>query len=660
MLNRKNYTVGKILMVISLGFISLVSAEPTKWVGTWSTAEQLVETGNNPPSPGLTNNTLRQIVRVSIGGDTLRMRFSNEFSTQPVTLNSVHIALSAGNGAIDTSTDRTLYFDNSPSVTMAAGAVAVSDPFPFALQPRTDLAITIYFGSTSTDVTDHPGSRTTSYLLTGNAVARADFTGAVTTDHWYNINTIEVLAPETAACVAILGNSITDGRGSTTNLQNRWTDIFSETLLQDSSTQHVGVLNLGIGGNCVLSGGLGPTAVSRFDRDILGQSEVRWAIVFEGVNDIGGIKTAAAANATANNLINAYKQMIVKAHANNIRIYGATITPFKGNSYYNQYSDLCRNTVNQWIRSAGNFDACIDFDKVMRNPLDTASLISSYQNDGLHPDAAGYVTMGESVNLDLFTGADTVFQVETGIESYWFEAERFVLDGSNFNLVENASASNRKYITVQAGVQALTAPPVANADLLTIPFTVTNDSIYHVFARLNCPTYDDDSFWVRMDDGSFTMCNGLVTSGWAWMKLIANNLTIGEHTLTIGYREDGACLDKLCITNNEVAPTGIGEVDSATLEVNLREIIAGYELGQNYPNPFNPMTTFDYTIPKESKVKLSVFDITGRLIEMLVNQTQVAGYYSTNWNAVKYSSGIYIYKIQAGDFQKIRKCLLIK
>lgn len=383
------------------------SAGAKKWVGTWSTAPQLVEPGNMPSSPGLTNNSLRQVVEVSIGGDTLRVKFSNEFSTSPVTMKSVQIAVSTGGSTIEIATNKELKFNGNSEVTMNAGDAVTSDPIAFNLKSRMDLAITIYYGQTSTTVTGHPGSRTTSYIIAGDTTTKTDFTSAVTTDHWYNINTIDVLVPSTAACVAILGNSITDGRGSTTNLQNRWPDVFSESLLKDSSTQQVGVLNMGIGGNCVLSGGLGPTGVSRYDRDILNQSGVRWAIVFEGVNDIGGVHSAAAATTTANNLIAAYEQMIVKAHAKNIRIYGATITPFKGNGYYNQYSESCRDTVNQWIRTKGDYDACIDFDKVMRNPQDTLRLVTTYQNDGLHPDTTGYKKMGGSIDPNLFTASDT-------------------------------------------------------------------------------------------------------------------------------------------------------------------------------------------------------------------------------------------------------------
>jgi lysophospholipase L1-like esterase len=395
------------------------STPATKWVGTWSTAPQLVETGNNPPAPGLSNNTLRQIVRVSIGGDSLRLRLSNEFSTSPVTFHTVHIALSKGGGTIDTTTDRALAFGGNAEITIAPGAAITSDPLQFALLARADIAITICFGNTPSDITGHPGSRTTSYVLSGNQVSRADAAGAVATDHWYNINAIDVLAPSAAACVVILGNSITDGRGSTTNGQNRWPDVMSASLLKDSTTRHVGVLNAGIGGNCVLAGGLGPTGVSRFDRDILDHQGLRWAVVFEGVNDIGRVNSASAATAMAANLIAAYKEMIAKAHAKSIRIYGATIMPFNGNGYYNPYSEQCRSKVNQWIRGRGNFDACIDFDKIMRNPQDTTRLLlPAYQNDGLHPDAAGYKIMGESIDPGVFAGADTVFQQGAGGESW--------------------------------------------------------------------------------------------------------------------------------------------------------------------------------------------------------------------------------------------------
>jgi lysophospholipase L1-like esterase len=379
------------------------------WVGTWSTAPQLVEPGNMPPLPGLTNNTLRQIVRVSIGGDTMRLRFCNIFSREPVVMKSVQIAVSAGGSAIYEPTNKKLTFNGKYDVTMDSGASIVSDPVAFNLQPRMNLCITIYFGNTSATVTGHPGSRTTSYILAGNDTSVRNFTGAVTTDHWYVINGIDVLKPRNFYCLAILGNSITDGRGSTTNLQNRWTDILSERLLANQGTERTGVLNLGIGGNCVLRNCLGPAAVDRYKRDILNQCGLRAIVIFEGINDIGAVRTLADANSVSENLEMAYTKMIDSAHAKNIFVYGATIMPVKGNGYFNEFSEMCRNKVNSWIRYNGSFDAVIDFDKITRNVQDTASLgITTNQNDCLHPSAEGHKKMADSINLNLFKNLDKV------------------------------------------------------------------------------------------------------------------------------------------------------------------------------------------------------------------------------------------------------------
>jgi lysophospholipase L1-like esterase len=373
-----------------------------KWVGTWSTGVQLVETRNNPPSPGLTYNSLRQVLRVSIGGEVIRVKFSNEFSKSTVTMHSVQIAASAGENAIKQSTNIILTFNGNQEVTMDPGTSITSDPVSFNLRPRMDVAITIYFGGTSADITGHPGSRTTSYLLPGNNASVTDFTGSVTTEHWYVIKGIDVQAPSTSSCIAILGNSITDGRGSTTNMQNRWPDLLSERLLANPGTSQVGVLNLGIGGNCVLRDCLGPSGISRFGKDILRQSGVQSVIIFEGVNDIGGVRSADAAASVATGLIAAYKMMIDSAHTRGLKIYGATITPFKGNGYFNQYSEACRNEVNGWIRNSGRFDAVFDFDYVVRDPVDTISLLSSFQNDGLHPDLPEFKKMVDCIDLKLF------------------------------------------------------------------------------------------------------------------------------------------------------------------------------------------------------------------------------------------------------------------
>lgn len=379
------------------------SKKTSKWVASWGTALQLVEPRNNPPAPGLTGNSLRQIVRVSIGGKTLRVKFSNEFSNSPVTMRSVQIAASAGRGAIDQPTKKTLTFDGAHEITLNPGSAITSDPVRFKLKPRMDLAITIYFGETSPDITGHPGSRTTSYILPGNDDSVTDFTGSVPTEHWYLISGIDVLAPSSASCVAIIGNSITDGRGSTTDRQNRWPDMLAERLLANRDTRQVSVINLGIGGNCVLRDCLGPAAISRYERDILSQPGLKWVIIFEGVNDIGQVRSAEAAASVAGGLINAYTMMIESARSRGLKVYGATITPFRGNGYYNQYSEACRNEVNAWIRNSGRYDAVFDFDNVLKNPDDRESLLSSFQNDGLHPDTLGFRKMADSIDLRLFT-----------------------------------------------------------------------------------------------------------------------------------------------------------------------------------------------------------------------------------------------------------------
>ncbi|MGD8782490.1 MAG: GDSL-type esterase/lipase family protein [Ignavibacteria bacterium] len=644
---------------IIINNLNAQSAFLNKWVGTWSTAPQLVETYNNPPDPGLSNNTIRQIVHVSLGGDSLRMRFTNEFSTSPVKMNSVHIAVSTGNGTIDTTTDKAIYFYGVPEVTMEAGTAVTSDPFEFALQPLSDVAITIYFGETSSDVSGHPGSRTTSYILTGNEVTRADFSGAVTTDHWYNINTIDVLAPDSAYAVAILGNSITDGRGSGTNKQNRWPDELARRLQANPSTQHVAVLNEGIGGNCVVGSCLGPSALSRFERDVINQNGVKWIVILEGINDIG----YARSTATGDNLIDAYRQMIHTAHINGMFVYGATLLPIKGSSYYSELHESIRQTVNDWIRNSGEFDAVIDLDMALRDPADTLSLLPEADDgDHLHPSETGHRMMAEAVDLNLFVGNDTLDYTDES-KTIYFEPECATV-GESWDILSDTQASNGNYVTVKTGVQSLDEAPSGSESAIVIPFSVDTTGDFSVYARLNCPTADDDSYWVKMDDEEFQMNNGLVTSGWEWKNLNDYTLTEGEHTLTIAYREDGAELDKICISNSVSAPTGIGEeaenICTITGLENSVEIHANYALLQNYPNPFNPVTKIEYFIPRYCYVSLKVYDALGNEVATLFEGTRNAGNYTDTFYGKGLSSGVYLYRLKAENFVKTKKGILLK
>jgi lysophospholipase L1-like esterase len=374
------------------------------WVATWSTSVQLTEPGNLPPEPGLEGNTLRQVVHVSLGGDRLQVHFSNAFGTSPVTLTAAHLAVSLGDGAIDPATDRVLAFDGRQSVTIPAGGGATSDAFSFELQSLSDVAITVRFGAISPDtVTGHPGSRTTSYLVEGNAVSDSAMAGASHTDHWYIIAGIDI-ATDDAAAVVTLGNSITDGRGSGTNKQNRWPDELARRLEADERTTRVAVLNAGIGGNCVLRACLGPSAVDRFERDVLQQPGARWLIVLEGVNDIGTAGADSSA-AVAQGLIAGYGEMIDAAHARDILVYGATILPFGGSFYDSPEHEAARQTVNEWIRTSGAFDAVIDSDSALRNPsAPTRLLPAADTGDHLHPNETGHRMMAEAVDLALFTG----------------------------------------------------------------------------------------------------------------------------------------------------------------------------------------------------------------------------------------------------------------
>ena len=373
------------------------------WVGTWGTAPQLVERHNNPPSPGLENNSLRQIVQVSMGGKMVRLKLTNEFSQNATEIKAIELAIAKTAGSsseIDEASTVSLTFDGQTSVTIPAGGKVVSDPVKFQIKDRENVAITIHYGSaSSTSVSGHPGSRTTSYLEAGNTT---DFSKATKTDHWYNILALEVEAPKKAGAIAILGNSITDGRGSTTNQQNRWADVLSRRLLANKATRRIGVLNMGIGGNCVLGGGLGPAAVNRYQRDLFSQEGVKWIILFEAVNDLGYARNGEQ---TANRIIDVYKRIIREAHQKGIRVIGATITPFKGNNYYTEDHEKGRTTINQWIRTTKMLDGIIDFDQAVRNPQETIAMQQQFlfENDWLHLNAKGYETMGSCIDLNLFT-----------------------------------------------------------------------------------------------------------------------------------------------------------------------------------------------------------------------------------------------------------------
>jgi lysophospholipase L1-like esterase len=260
------------------------------------------------------------------------------------------------------------------------------------------------------NITSHPGSRTTSYMVAGNHVGDENLAGAASVAHWYFLSGAEVWSRPATAAVAIVGDSLTDGRGSTTNGNDRWPDQLFTRLRSIPDTSGVAVLNQGLGGNRVLNDGLGPNVLARLDRDVLAQSGVKWLIVFEGVNDIGTADpTEAAQKQVAANLIAAYQQIITRAHALGIRVFGATITPFGGNAGYDDPQGLreaARQTVNQWIRTSHKFDAVLDFDRAARDPANPRQILPSFDSgDHLHLNPAGYQALADAVPASPFRPA---------------------------------------------------------------------------------------------------------------------------------------------------------------------------------------------------------------------------------------------------------------
>ncbi|WP_255955047.1 SGNH/GDSL hydrolase family protein [Streptomyces odontomachi] len=393
-------------------------ATDARWVHTWTAMPQLTEPSNMPPAPFtqsggvLVDSTLRQTVHVSLGGAQVRLRLSNVFGGAPLPVTSVFVALPqdgrAGVDRIQEGTSQQVTFQGRKSVTVPVGQEAVSEPLELAVQPDSNLTVTMYLatGQASQDITSHPGSRTTSYLLAGDHGQDAALPGATTVEHWYFLSGVEVTAPGSERATVVLGDSLTDGRGSTTNGNDRWPDQLFDRLRANPGTAGVAVLNQGAGGNRVLNDGLGPSAVSRFDRDVLGPSGVTSVIVFEGINDIGTAgATSQAQQAVTGQLIAAYGEMITKAHDRGLKAYGATLTPFGGNGYDDPGGtrEAARQAVNDWIRTSGRFDAVVDLDRAARDPQQPRRLNPAFDvGDHLHMNPAGYAALAGAFPVELF------------------------------------------------------------------------------------------------------------------------------------------------------------------------------------------------------------------------------------------------------------------
>ena len=395
------------------------NADVGHWVGTWAAAPQLTEPSNMPPPPFTQDNlvfadsTVRQSIHATVGGRLIRLRFSNAYGGTDLPITNISVALpvggQAGVSAIQPGSSHTVTFDGRTAIDIPVGAQMVSDPLDFPVATGSNLTVTIYLaaGQASNSITSPPGSRTTTYMVAGNHLNDADLPGAASVAHWYFLSGLEAWEPNDTAAIDVVGDSLTDGRGSTTNGDDKWTDQLFTRLQSIPGTNHLTVLNQGLGGNRVLNDGLGPNVLARVDRDVLAQSGVKWLTLFEGVNDIGtAAATEAAQKQVASDLIAAYQQIITRAHAQGIRVYGATITPFGGNVPYddpNGFREAARLEVNTWIRTSHQFDAVLDFDRAVRDPANARQINPAYDvGDHLHMNPAGYGAIASTVLASLF------------------------------------------------------------------------------------------------------------------------------------------------------------------------------------------------------------------------------------------------------------------
>lgn len=401
------------LAALAAGLLLAASAataadSPKKWhwVASWGAAQMTPEPQNELPQEHWRDATLRQIVHVALGGEKLRVRISNVFGTTPLTVEAAGIGLAKapGNPDIDPQSARALTFGGRASVMIPAGAEYYSDVVTLPHKAGADIAVSLYFNGAPSKQTGHPGSRATSFVAKGQRTLDAAWSGAEKIPRWYMLADVEVQAPRGVGAVVAVGDSITDGYGTTTDGNDRWPDVLAGRIAQGGKP--MGVVNVGIGGGRMLRDGLGPNLASRFDRDVIARAGVTHAVVMIGVNDLGGQHRngediPAARAKMIEDLQQAHRQLVERAHAHGICVIGGTVTPYAGSDYYRPAAtnEADRQQLNDWIRKSGVFDAVADFDAALRDPQQPDKLRKEYDNDGLHPSIAGLRAMAEAVPL---------------------------------------------------------------------------------------------------------------------------------------------------------------------------------------------------------------------------------------------------------------------
>jgi lysophospholipase L1-like esterase len=402
------------LILLLAPFASQAQPKTDHWVVTWGTAENLVRpqpaanapAQQAPGAAGFKNQTVRMVVRTSIGGQRLRIKVENAFNSGPVEIGAAHIALRAKDSEIVAGSDRALTFSGKPSCILSPGVERVSDPVDLKVPALTDLAVSLYFpGETGPPTSHGTGLHTTYISKEGDSTGQASIADAATTLSYYYLAAVDVEAPAAAAALVTFGDSITDGAVSTPNTDHSWPALLAVRLGHNKRTATIGVANMGISGNRVLYDGSGASALARFDRDVLSQSGVKWVMLLEGINDIGRIAGAPTPEApSADDLIAAYRQFVELAHTHGIKAIGCTLTPYEGAGYSRPPGEAVREAVNTFIRTGGAFDAVVDFEAATRDSANPKRFRATFDpGDHLHPNDAGYQAMADAVDLSIFT-----------------------------------------------------------------------------------------------------------------------------------------------------------------------------------------------------------------------------------------------------------------
>lgn len=420
----KTANIALIAGALALSPFAFAQSSGPHWVATWAAAEQQPRVappprpaalGNGaaaptaaptapprpaPPPNAFKNQTIRMIVRTSIGGNRVRVQLSNAFGTMPLEIGAVHIALRKMDSAIVPDTDRQLMFNGKASTTIPPGALMLTDAVDFDAPKLSDLAVSVFVPGDTGPATAHSlGLHTTYISKEGDATSQPEIADATTSQSWYWLSSVDVMAPADAAAIVAFGDSITDGATSTANTDRSWPSVLAQRLVANPATANIAVVNEGISGNQVLADGAGVSALARFDRDVLSVAGVKWVTIMESINDIG----ISAGAIPADTLIGGLRQMIERAHTHGIKVIGCTLTPYVGARYASDKGEIVREAVNDFIRNGGAFDAVFDFDKVTQDPANAKQILPAYNiSDHLHPNDAGYKAMADSIDLSIF------------------------------------------------------------------------------------------------------------------------------------------------------------------------------------------------------------------------------------------------------------------